>query len=498
MSPRFIASVLALTLAVPGFASSAPAASPAPATAIKLDPSNTQGVWQGWGTSLSWFAKMFGDRDDVADWLFTTKTVALSGQQLPGLGLTIARYNAGASSWNEFDGRRMVVSKTIHPFRQIDSFWLDGKNPDPDSPSWDWSVDANQRALLLKARDRGAVHFELFSNSPPWWMCANDNPSGAAKNDAENLRPDQRANFAHYLATIARRARDHWGLTFTSVAAFNEPTATYWFADGKQEGSHFPASSQIEILPLVRAALDRQGLASLPLSASDESFYDQAVAAWQSYPPAVKALVSRVNVHGYQGGKGRRDLLQELAVRQHGKVLWNSEYGDKDADGLGMARNFHLDMTYLRPTAWCYWQPIDGGYSGNGGSGWGFIDGNLHKAELGKVNPKAYVFAQYSRHVRPGMVILAHSGRDSVVALDPASGRLVIAAFNGTDAPGAAAFDLSLLPALRHATAARWLTEPRGQSRYQRLPDEKLTSPAASWTLPPQSVLTIELSPQAP
>jgi galactan endo-1,6-beta-galactosidase len=437
---------------------------------------------------------MFGDRDDIADWLFTTKTVPLSGEAVPGLGMTIARYNAGASSWNEIDGRRMVVSKTIHPFRQIDSFWLDGKNPDPDSASWDWSVDANQRALLLKARDRGAEHFELFSNSPPWWMCANDNPSGAEKDSVENLRVDQRANFAHYLAAIARRAKDHWGISFDTVAPFNEPTATFWFANGKQEGSHFPATSQVEILPLVRAALDRQGLADLPLSASDESYYDQAVAAWKIYPPEVKALVTRVNVHGYQGGKGRRDVLHDMVVRQDGKILWNSEYGDKDADGLGMARNFHLDMTYLKPTAWCYWQPIDGGIHGNGGSGWGLIDANLHKAELGKINPKAYVFAQYSRHVRPGMRILSHSDRDSVVAHDPASGKLVIAAFNGEDKPRTVAFDLSRLPGLRRATVSRWLTEPRGETRYQRLPDEKLKGTSPAWTLPPHSILTVEIS----
>lgn len=62
-----------------------------------------------------------------------------------------------------------------------------GKNPDPASASWDWNADANQRAMLLK-RERGADRFELFSNSPMWWMCANDNPSGAAKGSDDNLQ----------------------------------------------------------------------------------------------------------------------------------------------------------------------------------------------------------------------------------------------------------------------------------------------------------------------
>src|SRR6218665_3802448 len=107
------------------------------AAPVSVDPSVVHGEWEGWGISLAWFAKVLGDRDDVADVLFTTRQVSIEGQSVPGLGLNIVRYNAGACSWNEIDGRRMAVSKTILPFRQIEGFWLDGKNPDPDSASWD-------------------------------------------------------------------------------------------------------------------------------------------------------------------------------------------------------------------------------------------------------------------------------------------------------------------------------------------------------------------------
>lgn len=483
--PVFLQSVLCFLLLLS-------ASQAAPATqrdTVKIDPSVTHGVWEGWGTSLAWWAKILGDRDDLADWLFTTAdAVKVDEQTVPGLGMTIARYNAGASSWNEIDGRRMVVSKTILPFRQIEAFWLDGKNPDPASPSWDWSVDAKQRAMLQKARDRGADRFELFSNSPPWWMCANDNPSGAAKDSDENLLPAQYGNFAHYLASVARRAKDQWGVTFTTVDPFNEPTATYWFANGKQEGSHIKAATQAKILPLLREALDRQGLADMPLSASDESFYDQAVATWKAFAPETKALVSQVNVHGYQNGGGRRDELHRLVVLEDGKRLWNSEYGDKFADGIGMARNLHLDFRYLRPTAWCYWQPLDGGNHG----GWGFFDADLIKGTIGKANPKLYVFAQYSRHIRPGMVILENSDPTTVVAYHAATRKLVIASFNGGDASRQLTCDLSRFKT-HGGRVARWLTEPLGQARYKRLPDESLRSSSPSWTIPAKAVLTIEI-----
>ncbi len=53
----------------------------------------------------------------------------------------------------------------------MDAFWLDWASSDPTSASWDWTVDANQRAMLQKAWARGATKLELFSNSPVWWMC---------------------------------------------------------------------------------------------------------------------------------------------------------------------------------------------------------------------------------------------------------------------------------------------------------------------------------------
>jgi hypothetical protein len=52
------------------------------------------------------------------------------------------------------------------------SFW------GPDG-TWNWDADANQRWMLLAARDRGAHIFEAFSNSPPYWMTVSGRASGA-------------------------------------------------------------------------------------------------------------------------------------------------------------------------------------------------------------------------------------------------------------------------------------------------------------------------------
>jgi galactan endo-1,6-beta-galactosidase len=452
-----------------------------------LDPGNTQGKWDGWGTSLCWFAKVFGDRDDLADVLFTTNLVTLDDQSLPGLGLNIVRYNAGACSTNAVGGRSMVLSRAVPRWKQIEGFWLHPQSEDPQSTSWDWSVDANQRALLQKARDRGADRFELFSNSPMWWMCGNFNPSGAAQATDDNLPPENYEKFAVYLATIAQYAREHWGVSFTSVEPFNEPISAYWSASGRQEGCHFSHASQAAVIKLLRAELNERGLHGLAIAASDENQYDEAVDTWRRFDDSTRALVDQINVHGYQGEKGRR---QELSQITRGKRLWNSEYGNGEPDGLDLARDVHLDFQFLRPTAWAYWQPLDDGNRG----GWGLLPVNMRRATIGRANPKYFVLAQYSRHIRPGMLILTTGDAESVAAFDPIGRKLIIVALNNTATRGEKTYDLAKFE-LTASTVRSWITQPLGDARYQP------QSPEASGTklvvsLPPHSIQTFELAVQ--
>jgi len=455
-----------------------------PVATITIDPAVTHGVWEGWGTSLAWWANVFGARDDIADLFFTTRDVVIDGVTLPALGMNIARYNAGACSWNEIDGKKMVVSKHIPPHRQMEGFWLDGKNADPNSASWNWSVDAKQRDMLLKARKRGANRFELFSNSPMWWMCSNLNPSGANNGAHDNLAPEHYGSFATYLATIARRAKDKWGLTFTTVEPFNEPISTWWSADSRQEGCHFSHQAQAAVLKELRSAMDKQGLKKMTIAASDENAYDQSLSTWNSFDAATKKIVGQINVHGYQETGGRRDLVYEAAKRD-GKPLWNTEYGENDTSGLKMAHCINLDFRYLRQTAWSYWQPLDG-------SNWGLFDSDLPKGIIGKVNPKYYVLAQYSRHIRPEMTILESSDANNVVAYSAKQKKLVIVTLN----QGAARrwkYDLSRFNIGKRKVVSR-ITEPKATARYQLREGLRVEKHQFEVDFPADSIQTFEFS----
>lgn len=470
------------------------AASPAPAAekSITLDPAAGQGKWEGWGVSLAWWAAVFGDRNDLADAVFTTRAVKVDSETLPGLGLTMVRYNAGASSWNEIGGRKMGVSKIIHRYRQMEGFWLDDRSADPKSPSWDWSVDGKQRAMMAKAKDRGVNKFELFSNSPMWWMTRNDNPSGGPKPTDDNLAAEHEKNFAIYLATVARHAADHWGIRFTTVAPFNEPVSHWWFDDCKQEGCHFSPPAQARMLALLRPELDRQGFKDLPIAASEETYYDHAIQTWESFDKGTRALIGQYNVHGYQEANGDREKLHRLVHKEGGKPLWNSEYGDGDRAGLNMAHNLHRDMDRLRPTSWSYWQVVDGG-------GWGLIAADMVRARLQRPNPKWFVLAQYTRHIPAGATILTTHDESTVAAYDSAKRELTFVCLNESDAPRDFRIHLGKF-AKTDGTAATWLTCPTRKILYRPLPAIPLREKSLIQQLPPKSVQTfvirgVSLSP---
>jgi galactan endo-1,6-beta-galactosidase len=421
---------------------------------VTPEPDITWGVWDGWGCSLAWWAAVFGQRDDLADIVFTTNNTLLNGENLPGLGLNIARYNAGACLTNSIDGAVMKVSTNISPTRQMWGYWINWSNSDPASSSWTWSAGANQRAMLLKARARGANLLEMFSDSPVWWMCDNHNPSGSDDGVDDNLQSWNYDQHAVYLATIAAYARTNWGVTFDSVEAFNEPSATWWVAEGTQEGCHFDTNTQADVIGYLRTELDKRGLSNVLVAASDENTYDEATATWQSFDAAVQAEVGRVDTHGYEYGGGRRDLLYAAVA---GKQLWDSEYGENDPTGLSLASNLNLDFAWLHPTGWCYWQPFDA-------IGWGLINATITNSWVGSANPKYFVLAQYTRHIRPGMTILESGDGNSVAAYDQALRHLVIVTMNYGTAQ-TMTYDLSNFPNAAGPVYC-WKTQTSGQTEY--------------------------------
>jgi hypothetical protein len=130
---------------------------------------DTFAVWEGWGTSLAWFANVIGHHPAL-----TQHICQLLFDPSLGLGLNIVRYNIGGGNVQE----------------HVEQFRVGGCVPchrsAPGAPV-DPAADAAQTAVLLAARSLGADTFEAFANSPPFYLTVSGNSRGHARPLCNNL-----------------------------------------------------------------------------------------------------------------------------------------------------------------------------------------------------------------------------------------------------------------------------------------------------------------------
>ncbi|MET8543661.1 RICIN domain-containing protein [Kitasatospora sp. NPDC004799] len=460
----------ATLVAAASLALAAPTAPPAAAATaeaaahvtVRLDPSYQQEPFQGWGTSLAWFANVTGgwpdsEREQLAD--------ALYGAD--GLGFTVARYNIGGGDspetapylrpgaavpgyWNrpaEFGPPAGGTTGWTEPAN-----WWDPNNPD----HWNPQADANQRWWLTAAKARGADTFEAFSNSAPYFMTTSGLVSGAATNAwDDNLRADQFDRFAAYLAGSLKLAQAGTGVTFDSVEPVNEPTSTGWLAGRGQEGSSWSTASQAHIVNSLHDALGKAGL-NTPVAAMDEGTPDGMSYDWSTYPAATRAAVARLNTHTYGGSRwsSARDVAKGA-----GKPLWMSEvdtggYVPQSFTDMRPALSFSglIDDGFrnLEPRSWVMWQAVED-YANmtpaHENSNWGLIQVDLTSADPAhepvRKNKKYWAMANYSRFVRPGARVIGTDSANTLAALRPGGTGAVAVYTNATGAAQTVTLDLA-------------------------------------------------------
>ena len=426
---------------------------------VTVDPQRASavnnGIFEGWGTSLCWWANRIG----YSDTLSRLAAEAFCDPE-KGLGLNILRYNIGGGDDPSHD--HITRTDSMMP-----GFW---QNPAYDEAtgtySWDydWTQDANQRNVLARCLEAGGegMVVEAFSNSPPYFMTNSGCSSGAKYAFQNNLREDAYDAFAQYLADVAEHFRSAWNIQFQSISPMNEPNTSYWQAfSPKQEGCHFdPGASQSRILLATAEKLKKKGLDSILIAGTDETSIDTQALSLSQLTDEALAVISRVDTHAY-AGSGRDFLLRQTL--QRGKNLWMSEVDGGDTlswdagemgAGLWLAREIMTDLNGLTPSAWILWQVIDNHISRDGwlgrrdsgmvdllGGYWGTAVADHDREQL-VLTMKYYVFGQFTRYIRPGSRLLVLDG-DAVAAEDPQRGRLVVVAMNAENTEQPLWVDLS-------------------------------------------------------
>ncbi|GGY15311.1 hypothetical protein GCM10010358_79050 [Streptomyces minutiscleroticus] len=511
--PRLLGTLCATALATGTALATAPpttAQSAAAAVTVRPDPSYQQERFEGWGTSLVWFANATGDypdeiRERLADLLFGDD----------GLALNIARYNIGG-------GNAPDVKDYLRAGGAVEGWWKAPEGTTREDTGWwspgdaaDWNedADATQRWWVERIKD-DVDRWETFSNSPPWFMTQSGYVSGGFDAGADQLKEESVDDFAAYLAGATKRLEKAHGIQVDTVDPFNEPNTTYWStrlgADGepvggRQEGAHIGPGLQQKVIRALAPAL-RKARTGAEISAMDETDPSIFAQNWTTYPQDVRDLVGRMNVHTY--GTGRRTTVRDLA-KAADKPLWMSEvegdWGDgQDFEdmrpGLGLAQRIVDDLRELEPRAWVFWQPVEdydnmrpGGESAKGGN-WGSIQlpfsctaaDTLETCPV-RTNTKFDTARNFTHYIKPGDRLIGTDDTSSAAAVAKRGDAATVVHVNGTTEARTVALDLSKFGRVaRGATVTPVVTSADGKLERERA--VKVTDRRATVTVPAQSV----------
>ncbi|MFI1212188.1 RICIN domain-containing protein [Streptomyces sp. NPDC020802] len=477
---------------------------------VKPDPSYKQEKFEGWGTSLVWFANATGDypkpiREKLAKLLFGDD----------GLALNIARYNIGG-------GNAPDVKDYLRAGGAVEGWWKAPAGTTREDTDWwsaddpaDWNknADATQRWWVDHIKD-DIDHWETFSNSPPWFMTESGYVSGGFNATDDQLKTESVDDFADYMAGATKRLEKAEDIKVDTVDPFNEPNTNYWStrlgADGqpvggRQEGAHIGPELQQKVIKALAPAL-KKAKTKAEISAMDETNPSIFSQNWNTYPQDVRDLVDQMNVHTY--GTGQRTTVRDLA-KAADKPLWQSEvegdWGDGQSftdmrPGLGLAQRMVDDLRELEPKAWVFWQPVEdydnmkpGGESAKGGN-WGSIQLSFSCTSKDTLkscpiytNTKFDTARNFTHYIKPGDRLIKTDDTSSAAAVSRKGDGATVVHVNSTAESRAVTVDLSKFGKVsRNATVTPVVTSADG--KLDRHKAVKVSDRKATFTVPAQSV----------
>lgn len=470
-------------------------------TRITVTPPKDGRIWEGWGTSLCWWANRLGYSDaltqQAADLFFSED----------GLHFNIMRYNIGGGD-----------DPSHHHITRTDSAVPGWLTHDAASGAYVYDIHADSRQLnvlthAFQAAGENAI-VEVFANSAPYFMTVSGCTSGALRAQEDNLRKDAYADFAEYLATVAGHIEQDYGIPVTSLSPMNEPNTDYWQAmSPKQEGCHIsPGENQSALIIATADALHTHGLDHILVAASDETSPEKQSKEYKSYSPQAKAALGRINTHTYNE-KGRAQLGR--LAREEGLELWMSEVdGDgtagKNAGEMGAAlwlgKKIIADITLLSPSAWVMWQVVDNhistkGFAGNKDFGmvdlqagyWGAAVAD-HDRETIVLTQKYYGLGQFTRYIRPGSTLIP-CGSEALAAHHPDNQTLTLVLLNTSAREQERSVDLSAFSRLGdHARVIRTSGSMETGEHWTELENLPVSPSGLRISLAPNSITTLLIS----
>lgn len=466
MNMRRIISILVLSFALvlPPARGAGYTATVSPATVLVTN-------YEGWGTSLCWWANVVGGYTNAQEYCDLA---------FYDLELNIVRYNIGG-------GENPSLTNTITNYRAI----MQGF--EPTNGIWNWNADTNQRYVLRQAIAQGANLVDAFANSPPWWMTVSGSVTGNTSSTAslnDNLQTAYEVPFAIYLATVVSNLTVLDGVHFNYCTPMNEPVGTDWkYANGKQEGCNIDPGQQARLVNDLRVQMNALA-PSVGIDAAEDYSESQTLTDLESYTNGAFPNVALISTHTYSANDA--GPLESVALSS-GKRLWVAEYGDGDGSGLTMAQHIHDDISGMGASAWIYWQVVD-----NAG-GWGFLYNPLAAPTSSSYstaisfNEKFFVMGQYSDFISPGCNIISVNDPYTLAAFNPTNSTLTLVMVNTNTSGFNVTYNLGAFTSLPTQVSVYQTAGALGEY-WDNLPSLAMANGEFTAAIPAQSVTSFVLT----
>lgn len=421
---------------------------------IVIDPFGERQTFEGWGTTLCWWANVIGgwseeNIDTVMDLLYSPTQ---------GLGFNVARYNIGGG--DDPSHTHMRIGGNVPGYLPV------------EGGCYDWTKDANQRKILNEAIERGVDILEAFSNSPPYWMTYSGCSAGNTFPWKDNLKTEYYDDFADYLTEVVKHFKDEWGITFRTLSPINEPsTGLGWKAGNNQEGCDWAKESQEEVYKKLHESLVEKNLINdIKISGNEETNLDWTL-NMEDYSQDVLDAIWQINTHSYHGTK--RPEVKSLS-RFMDKKIWMAEtdssptlpfsggahdhFGEHAMkEAMWLAEKIYYDVYDIGAEAWVFWQALEDEEAAlSGDHSFGLIHTPFNQDNDNFIlTKKYYTMAQYSKFIRPGYKIIYNGVSKTLAAYGEDDKKLVLVAYNDTDDAKTIHYDLSRFDTLGNVEAYR-------------------------------------------
>jgi O-glycosyl hydrolase len=456
---------------------------------VTIDPSNAQTI-QGFGASGAWWpydVAHFSStaRERVGDLLFTSA----------GLDLSIFRYEIGSGG-----------EGVTNPARAPQTFAV--------SPGvYDWSRDVDGRIFLQQASDRGVPVLIGFVVSPPKFWTTNGETCGGY------LKAGSETAFANYITDVVTHLHDQ-GVTLSYVSPMNEPDNP--FVGCWQEGAAVPVSQRARVVGVLAGSLAKRAPYTQVIADESSLLKTQLIPHLGSWLTSSNASqVGAIATHLYDYPTTTTFSAAASAAAKLARPLWSSEiccyngttfgagYDPTMTNALWLADTMWQSLGPGRQSAFMWWTALSSSVgcdvaasstcaSTPNANGWN--DGLLYYDPSFRTDgnqavsftKRFWIFANFSRFIRPGAIAHAVTGIPRGVralAFSDAHGWTVLAI---NDRNVTSSFNVQIPTSGRYTLRA-----------YRTSDTEDLAQVSAAWNrtyqsivsmLPPRSVTTFRLT----